>query len=358
MKSLLLALLLSGSAHAIEVKGEPSSSTSEALTTPTITSGTQVGNWTGATIVKESGAKVDPDVLADTVGIGQIDDQGGAGNVGLGLWVQQAGAGDNFGISVDPNGGVYFIVGNRSGASTMSPFIQYDSVGSLAMGGRGSGGGGAAGSTPAFIYNESSGKVGIFESAPNGQVDIGALAARKPTDPLVQVSSQNATGVYTINVNGDTDQAGNATIRSSATVTGNLQVDGTANIIGLGGTPLALISTATWTPVSLSTANLDAVCTFSNQHATRVGNLVNVFGSMDCNPTTTLTSSHQAISLPTPGINFTSGSQLGGAGSMLEDTTGNVSIQASTTLDGAIFQWKPTGVGNTTITYQFGYIIP
>ena len=240
MKSLILLLAFACNANAGGGYITPSANTTGAsLTTPSITSGTQVGNWTGATIISETGGTCDPDVLANTMGICNIDDQAGAGNVGMGLYVQQAGAGDNYAISVDANGGFYEIHGNFSGAGTMSPIRQYTSDDSHALGGRGTGGGGAAGTTPAFKYNGSSGKVGIFEDAPNGQLDIGALAARRPTDPLVQVSSQNATGVFTINVNGDTDQAGNATIRSSMTVTGNASLSSMTLSGAAASTPTA-----------------------------------------------------------------------------------------------------------------------
>lgn len=234
---LAVAFCFTSPVSAIELANPTATTlTNESLVTPTITSATLVGAHTGAVIISETGGTCDPDVLANTMGICNIDDQGGAGNVGMGIYIQQAGAGDNYGISVDANGGFYELHGNFTGAGTMSPIRQYTSDDSHTLGGRGTGGGGAAGTTPAFAFNGSSGKVGIFESAPNGQFDIAALAARRPTDPLVQVSSQNAAGVYTINVNGDTDQAGSETVRSSSTINGALKITG-----GFVQTPMILV---------------------------------------------------------------------------------------------------------------------
>lgn len=241
--------------------------------TLTITSTTILGQVTGALRIDETGGTCDPDVLANTMGICNIDDQGGAGNVGMGIYIQQAGAGDNYGISVDANGGFYELHGNFTGAGTMSPIRQYTSDDSHTLGGRGTGGGGAAGTTPAFAFNGSSGKVGIFESAPNGQFDIAALAARRPTDPLVQVSSQNATGVFTINVNGDTDQAGSATIRSSATITGALNVAGNALISSV---TLSGAAAATPTANSLYKENIVKAWINFNQATDAVADSFNI----------------------------------------------------------------------------------
>lgn len=128
--------------------------------------------------------------------------------------------------------------------------------------------------------------------------------------------------------------------------------------IGLGGTPLSLISTGTYTPTLTNTTNLDATTSGVAQFL-RIGNIVTVWGAFSADPNTTLTVTVMGLSLPIAS-DLTSFRQLGGSGGNGQSATaidGALYIGGDATNDRADVEWVPVSTTNKIYTFNFTYSI-
>lgn len=128
--------------------------------------------------------------------------------------------------------------------------------------------------------------------------------------------------------------------------------NGTATI-GSGGTPLAMISTGTYTPTCANIANLDgSTCGVGN--FVRTGNIVNVFGQFAGDATLTATATELEFTLPVASdialATDVGGTAVNGAGE-------SARIIGDATDNRVIVSWVPVSTVNQTFSYNFTYVI-
>ena len=351
-----IVLGLASPSVAIELEPNRNATTNSSFITPTITSPTVVGTITGPIITNE--ATVDPDVYPNKMGLGNCAD--GSGDVD-GLWISQAAAGDTFCIGTNANGVFNLLLGDRANANSLSVAMSGDADGSISIGSPGTGAGGGGGTTPGFRLDNSASltKVGIFDTSPTGMFSIKALPFATPTTFLLHVSSQNESALLTLDVDGNVRAANDLHVQDTitaigtTTLVGNAALNGTSNIIGLGGTPLAVISTGTYAGADTANSNLDSA-TPGTLFFTRIGNIVDISGSFNADPTTTLTTTSFELNIPVAS-NFTTDEDAAGVGANAINES--VACSSSATNDTLVFTWKPAGTANVGHRFKCAYVI-
>lgn len=163
------------------------------------------------------------------------------------------------------------------------------------------------------------------------------------TDTIDELDALARTAKSTFSVTGNAFSVGVSTFLVSA---GNVR-------IGSGGTPIAILSTGTYTPTLTNTTNLDASTALATMFL-RVGNLVHVFGNFQADPTTTLTGTVMQMSLPVAS-NFTAASDAGGTSNNSLAESGSCSANA--TDDTLQFDWVPASTNNRQYTFTCAYQI-
>ena len=123
--------------------------------------------------------------------------------------------------------------------------------------------------------------------------------------------------------------------------------------IGSGGTPLSVISTGTYTPTLTNVANIAASTAYTTNYR-RIGNIVDVWGLVAIDPTTTLTDTTLRMSLPIA-TNCQDDLEIGGsAANSLNEAS---RIYCPSSQDAAHFDFKPVDVSNNTWSFHFNYVI-
>lgn len=129
-------------------------------------------------------------------------------------------------------------------------------------------------------------------------------------------------------------------------------IDGTTKI-GSGGTPLAVISTGTYTPTLTSVTNLDGT-TAVQATFLRVGNQVTVYGNFSADATTTLVLTNMGISLPIAS-DLVNDQDLGGAGS--NDLRESLVMIGDVASNRADVYWTPVSTADKKFSFTFSYTI-
>lgn len=129
--------------------------------------------------------------------------------------------------------------------------------------------------------------------------------------------------------------------------------------IGSGGTPLAVVSTGSYTPSLTNTTNVAASVAHPTRW-TRIGNLVHVSGQVEIDPTEASgTFTQLDISLPVAS-NFTSQYDGDGTANIIATTTaGGMALRAEAATDVMNFYWwaDAANAGSTGFVFQFDYEI-
>lgn len=141
---------------------------------------------------------------------------------------------------------------------------------------------------------------------------------------------------------------------------GITQILGSGLQVGTGGTPLAVISTGTYTPTIANEVNIGAT-TPGVTSFVRIGNIVTVYGRLNIDPTTTATNTSFTMSLPIAS-NFTAQGDCGGTFAIAGSDSGSTggvagSIYEDSTNDAAFFNYLPIVVTNATYGFNFTYTI-
>lgn len=207
-----------------------------------------------------------------------------------------------------------------------------------------------------FIGTVNDGAFGPAEGLGCSQAGAGdwfALTANAPGNVYFAMgngASANTGSVRMyVGLNGDFSVGGQA-----ADTAPTLKIVGTTSVaIGLGGTPLAVISTGTYTGADTANTNLDSA-TAGTLFYVRTGNIVEISGSFNADPTTTLTATSFELSIPVAS-NFTTDEDAAGIGSNAINEV--VMCSSSAANDTLVFSWNPTGITNRGHRFKCAYVI-
>lgn len=142
-------------------------------------------------------------------------------------------------------------------------------------------------------------------------------------------------------------------IAAQATTTSNVGVNLSGGCYAIGGVCPTVSSSGINTPTATNVTNITA-STPNNSTYTRVGNIVNVAGSITVTNTLAV-ASEVDVSLPVAS-NFAAATSLNGTATMDSTASVNMYIKGDATNDRASIFFTSAGVGQTsTIYYTFGY---
>lgn len=114
-----------------------------------------------------------------------------------------------------------------------------------------------------------------------------------------------------------------------------------------------ILDSGRYTPTLTNTTNVAASTAFELGYY-RIGAAVHVFGKVDVDPTASGASTEIQMTLPIAS-NFGVNGQLAGVG--LDGALSPVTIIADTTSDLARFLYTSSGTANTTIFFEFSYMV-
>lgn len=118
---------------------------------------------------------------------------------------------------------------------------------------------------------------------------------------------------------------------------------------------LPVLATGTYTPTLTNLANIDATTSYVCQYM-RVGDMVNVSGKLDIDPTTSGVLTRVRISLPIAS-NFTVANDLGGTASSISVAMSAAGIFADTASDAAQLNYICPTNANSSFYFVFQYRI-
>lgn len=208
-------------------------------------------------------------------------------------------------------------------------------------------------------FTITSGMVGIGTTTPNQMLTVSGVAS-----PRINISG-NAAGSPGINFSqGSTNRAfvfydganGVLTLsRTGGTETG-IKINASDNlVVGLNGTPLAIISTGTYTPVCSDNINLDS-CTPGVANFTRIGNMVMVSGNIAIDPAAASdTQTTFELSLPISS-DLALATDVAGANSFSINQRGFI-INCDTVANTAQFNGRAEVSSGLTASYFYQYVI-
>lgn len=213
----------------------------------------------------------------------------------------------------------------------------------------------------------SGGMVGIGNSSPSYLLDIGSGTTVSPNTKIRRGSddtNQNLLLGYDRIVSQRADTAiGSAQTSLSFIQQGsngtrtNMNIDSSGNVtVGNNGTPLALISTGTYTPTLTNVANTDSSSVSAAFMFYRIGNLVTVTGSISIDPTLSVnTATEVDISVPVAS-NFTGSYDGQGVGNANAAQRGGF-FYTDATNDRMQFVFKSETTASNEYTVYFTYTI-
>ncbi len=138
----------------------------------------------------------------------------------------------------------------------------------------------------------------------------------------------------------------------------NVTASGTTTLGGLTSTTLSItqgpIISGTYLPTLTNVANLDASTAYNAQYM-RVGNVVNVSGKVDVDPTALL-STKLGISLPVAST-LSAAEKCGGNATSNTVVSECAGIEADTANNRAQMEWITTNVTNHSMYFDFQYLV-
>lgn len=220
----------------------------------------------------------------------------------------------------------------------------------------------ASGGTKLFVSSTST--VGIGTTSPATTLDVNGQTTVRST--LIMDAGASGTPQVALKQNGtsrgfltywNTTSTLNLQ-RSGSTELNGLSIDASDNVrIGATGTPLAIISTGTYTPTITGLTNVASVGTVGTGTFYRIGNLVHVVVRFTITPTAAAdTSTDAGISLPVASNLAASDDALGVCNSSGRAQRGG-DVQEDTANDRADFQYQSQTTLATTFRCTFDYVI-
>jgi len=165
---------------------------------------------------------------------------------------------------------------------------------------------------------------------------------------------------YIDNIDGPLDFENEAIVQIDGTTEFGIKNDGRVygkslhNQGDVAGTTDQYIASGTYTPSIVAVSNIDSVTPLQGQWI-RVGNVVNVSGSLNVDATAGSTSTQFRVSLPI-GSNFSSIVNCGGNGTSY-NSLHYMSIVADSSNNDALFQSANMNTSDTSYSFNFTYLI-